>query len=77
LAEYAKLAGLTDDSCASEPKEIRARIAERLAAIDEQIGGCMQIDNSMYFRRGACSSRLTCWKKRRNKDLEAVLLGCQ
>ena len=41
-AEYAKLAGLTDDQLRAQTDAVRARIAEHLATLDGQIGGLHQ-----------------------------------
>jgi preprotein translocase subunit SecA len=77
-AEYAKLAGISDDALRGQTASIRARIAERLTGIDGQIAGLhQQIDsqpNLDVAKKEALFEQIDGLEKQRNKDLEAVLL---
>ena len=77
-AEYAKLAGLTDDQLRAQTDAVRARIAERLATLDGQIGGLhQQIDTQPQLdiaQKEVLFEQIDALEKQRNKDLEAVLL---
>ena len=77
-AEYAKLAGLTDDQLRDQTQVVRARIDERLAGIDGQIGALHQqmadqptMDVAQKETR---FEQIDVLEKQRNKDLEAVLI---
>ncbi|MBJ6108598.1 preprotein translocase subunit SecA [Hymenobacter sp. BT523] len=77
-AEYAKLAGLTDDQLREQTDAVRARIAERLAGLDGQIAGLhQQIDTQPQLdvaQKEVLFEQIDALEKQRNKDLEAVLL---
>ena len=77
-AEYAKLAGLTDDQLRDQTDAVRARIAERLAGLDGQIAGLhQQIDTQPQLdvaQKEVLFEQIDALEKQRNKDLEAVLL---
>ena len=77
-AEYAKLAGLTDDQLREQTNGVRARIAERLAGLDGQIAALhQQIDtqpNLDVAAKEALFEQIDVLEKQRNKDLEAALL---
>ncbi|UOQ98874.1 preprotein translocase subunit SecA [Hymenobacter sp. 5317J-9] len=77
-AEYAKLAGLTDDQLREQTDQVRARIAERLAGLDSQIAGLhQQIDTQPQLdvaQKEVLFEQIDALEKQRNKDLEAVLL---
>ena len=77
-AEYAKLAGLTDDQLREQTDAVRARIAERLAGLDGQIAGLhQQIDTQLQLdvaQKEVLFEQIDALEKQRNKDLEAVLL---
>ncbi|GAA4348677.1 preprotein translocase subunit SecA [Hymenobacter saemangeumensis] len=77
-AEYAKLAGLTDDQLREQTNTVRARIAERLAGIDGQIASLQQqIDTQPQLdvaAKEAVFEQIDALEKQRNKDLEVVLL---
>ncbi|MBH8559500.1 preprotein translocase subunit SecA [Hymenobacter negativus] len=77
-AEYAKLAGLTDDQLRAQTDAVRARIAERLAGLDGQIAGLhQQIDTQLQLdvaQKEVLFEQIDALEKQRNKDLEAVLL---
>ncbi|WP_046243572.1 preprotein translocase subunit SecA [Hymenobacter terrenus] len=77
-AEYAKLAGLTDDQLRDQTTTVRARIDERLAGIDGQIAGLhQQIDSQPQLDvavKEQLFEQIDALEKQRNKDLEVVLL---
>ncbi|MBD2767316.1 preprotein translocase subunit SecA [Hymenobacter sp. BT664] len=77
-AEYAKLAGLTDDQLREQTALVRARIDERLAGIDDQIAALHQQVDSQPQLDVAVKEQLfeqvDALEKQRNKDLEAALL---
>ncbi|HEX8657932.1 MAG TPA: preprotein translocase subunit SecA [Hymenobacter sp.] len=77
-AEYAKLAGLTDDQLREQTAIVRARIDERLAGIDGQIANLhQQIDSQPQLDvavKEQLFEQIDGLEKQRNKDLEAVLL---
>ncbi len=76
--EYAKLAGLTDDQLRAQTLAVRARIDERLAGLDGQIGALHQqmADQPTMdvAQKEARFEQIDGLEKQRNKDLEAVLL---
>ena len=77
-AEYAKLAGLTDDQLREQTAVVRTRIDERLAGIDGQIADLhQQIDSQPQLDvavKEQLFEQIDGLEKQRNKDLEAVLL---
>nr|GFD09582.1 type II secretory pathway family protein [Tanacetum cinerariifolium] len=78
-AEYAKLAGLTDDQLRQRTQEVRQQIDGRLAAIDGQIASLQgQIDsqpNLDVTRKEQIFEQIDALEKQRNKDLEAALMA--
>ena len=77
-AEYAKLAGLTDDQLRQRTQEVRQQIDGKLAGLDGQIAGLQnQIDTQPQLdvsRKEAIFEQIDALEKQRNKDLEAALL---
>jgi len=77
-AEYAKLAGLTDDQLRDQTTTVRGRIDERLAGIDGQVAGLhQQIDSQPQLdvaQKEGLFEQIDALEKQRNKDLEGVLL---
>ena len=77
-AEYAKLAGLTDDQLRAQTEIVRGLIAERLAGLDGQIAGLhQQIDSQPQLdiaQKEVIFEQIDVLEKQRNKDLEVVLL---
>ena len=77
-AEYAKLAGLSDDQLRDQTQAVRNRIDERLAGIDGQIGALHQQmadqPNMDVAQKEVRFEQIDGLEKQRNKDLEAVLL---
>jgi preprotein translocase subunit SecA len=77
-AEYAKLAGLTDDQLREQTNTVRGRIDERLAGLDGQIAALhQQIADQPQLdvaQKEALFEQIDALEKQRNKDLEVVLL---
>ena len=77
-AEYAKLAGISDDALRGQTAEVRGRIAAALADTDGKIAGLQQqiadAPNLDVAAKEAVFEQLDALEKSRNKELEAVLL---
>ncbi|UOR05397.1 preprotein translocase subunit SecA [Hymenobacter aerilatus] len=76
--EYAKLAPLSDDQLRQRTNEVRATINERLSAIDGQLGSLHQRiadePNLDAAQKEVIFDQIDELEKRRNKELEVVLL---
>ena len=76
-AEYAKLAGLTDDQLRNRTQEVRQQVDGQLAGLDGQIAGLQnQIDSQPQLdvsRKEQIFEQIDALEKQRNKDLEAAL----
>jgi preprotein translocase subunit SecA len=76
-AEYAKLAGLTDDQLRQRTQEVRQQIDGKLSGIDGQIAALQgQIDSQPQLevaKKEQIFDQIDALEKQRNKDLEAAL----
>jgi preprotein translocase subunit SecA len=76
-AEYAKLAGLTDDQLRQRTQEVRQQIDGKLAGLDGQIASLQgQIDSQPQLdvsRKEQIFEQIDALEKQRNKDLETAL----
>ncbi|RYY11093.1 MAG: preprotein translocase subunit SecA, partial [Cytophagaceae bacterium] len=76
-AEYAKLAGLTDDQLRGRTQEVRQQIDQQLADLDGRIAGLQQQLDSQpnldIARKEQIFDQIDALEKQRNKDLEVAL----
>ncbi|WP_400193510.1 preprotein translocase subunit SecA [Hymenobacter sp. B81] len=77
-AEYAKLAGLSDDELRAQTGQVRARISEHLKEIDAQISTLHQRiadePNLDIQQKESLFEQIDALEKQRNKELEVVLM---
>ncbi|MVN78232.1 preprotein translocase subunit SecA [Hymenobacter sp. HMF4947] len=76
-AEYAKLAGLTDDQLRQRTQEVRQQLDGKLSGLDSQLAALQgQIDSQPQLdvsKKEQIFEQIDTLEKQRNKDLEAAL----